>query len=79
MITGPNDVSRVVWALGEIFIYFLRVFFWYLTIYIGTTDILKVQCGSTQATMTTMGPNDARCVVRALGEFFFLFPLFIGT
>ena len=70
MITGPNDVSRVVWALGEFFCNFLLFFFWYLMIYIGTTDILKVRCGLTWATMTTTGPKDARHVVWALGEFF---------
>ena len=36
-------------------------------------DILKVWCGSTRtrATTTTMGPNNVRRVVWALGEFFF--------
>ena len=29
MKTGPNDSSRVVWTLGEVFFYFLRVFFIY--------------------------------------------------
>ena len=27
MITGPNDASRIVWALGEFFYYLLCVFF----------------------------------------------------
>ena len=58
MTTGPKDVSRVVWPLGEFFYYLLCLFFFgYLMIYIGTTDSLKVWCGSTQATMTTTGPN----------------------
>ena len=61
---GPNDARRVVWALGEFFLIFF-VFFWYLTIYIATTDSLKVWCGSTQAKTTTTGPNDARRVVWA--------------
>ena len=42
-------------------------------IYIGTTDFLKVRCGSTQATTMTTGPNDARRVGWALGEFFSIF------
>ena len=46
-------------------------------IYIGTTDYLKVRCGSTQATTTTTGPNDARRFVWALGEFRYLFLLFL--
>ena len=68
--TGPNNARRVVWALGE-FIFYFRVFFGYLTIYIGTTDSLQVRCGSTQATTTTTRPK--RCETRrlGLGEFFF--------
>ena len=54
-------------------------FFLYLKIDIGTTDILKVQCGSTWATTTTTGPNDVSRVVWALGELFTLFPSFIDT
>ena len=42
-VTGPNDARRVVWALGEFFFFF--VFFIYLTIYICTTDALKVRRG----------------------------------
>ena len=63
--TGPNDASHVVWALGEFFFNLLHVFFGYLTIYIGTTDSLKVQCGSTQAKTTTTGPNDTSHTVWA--------------
>ena len=77
-VDGNGDDN---WALGEFFFMFFMFFFGYLTIYIGTTDILKVWCGSTRtrATTTTTGPNDARHVIWALGEFFFLFPSFIGT
>ena len=75
MITGPNDARRIVWALGEFFYYFLCVFFWYLTIYIGTTDSLKVWCGSTQATTTTTGTKTRHL---GLGEcFLLLFIVFI--
>ena len=42
-------------------------------IYIDTTDPLELRCGSTQATTTTMGPNDVSRVVWALGEFFLLY------
>ena len=45
------------------------MFFIYLTIYIGTTNSLKVRHGSTQATTAATGPNDARHVVLAQGEF----------
>ena len=58
---GPKRRKRrVVWALGEFFIYFLHFFFFfflYLTIYIGTTISLKVRYGSTQATTATTGPR----------------------
>ena len=74
-MTGPNDASRVVWALGELF-YFHHVFFLYLTIYIGTSNILRVQCGSMQATTTTTGPNNASRVIWALGEVFFIISFF---
>ena len=71
---GPNDASRVVWALGEFFIYFHHVFFFsYLMIYIDITDSLELQCGSTQATTTTMGPNNVSRVVWPLGEVFFIY------
>ena len=75
MFVEGNDARHVVWAIGEFFL-LLHVFFWYLTINIGTTDSLKVRCGSTQATTTTTGPNDARRVVWALGEFFLIFFMF---
>ena len=75
MITGPNDARRVVWALGEFFYYLLCVFFWYLTIYIGTMDSLKVRCGSTQATTMTTGTETRHL---GLGEcFLLLFVVFI--
>ena len=89
MTTGPNDVRCVVWALGEFFFIFYFLFYFilfsfsscffflYLMIYIGTTDSLKVRCGTTQATTTTTGPNDARRVVWALGEFCYIFLLFL--
>ena len=40
-------------------------FFLYLTIYIATTDSLKVQCGSTQAKTMTTGSNEAGRVIWA--------------
>ena len=48
-------------------------------IYISTTDYLKVRCGSTQAMTMTTGPNDASRVIWALGEFRYLFLLFLYT
>ena len=74
-MTGPNDARHVVWASGELFL-FSSCFFLYLTIYIGTLNILRVQCGSTRATTTTTGPNNVRRVVWALGEFFFIISFF---
>jgi hypothetical protein len=44
--------------------------------YIGSTDTLKVRRGLVGATTTITGPNDARRVVWALGEFFFLISFF---
>ena len=75
MMTGPNYVRCVVWALGELFL-FSSCFFFVLNDYIGTWNILRVQCGSTRATTTTTGPNDASRVVWALGEFFIIISFF---
>ena len=43
---------------------------------LGATEVLNVQRAFWKATVTVMGPNDARRVVWALGEFFFFFVLF---
>jgi hypothetical protein len=76
-ITGPNDASRVVWALGEFFSISF-VFFYYLMTYIGTTDALKVWRGSVGATTKITGPNDASRVVWAISECFFYFIVFFS-
>ena len=68
--TGPNDTRCIIWALGEFFYLFSLCFFLYLMICIGAINSLKVQWGSTQATTMTMGPNNARRVIWALGECF---------
>ena len=80
--TGPNDVRRVVWALGEFSLYFsfihliLIIIFRYYNLQKG---YLKPRRDVWKAMMRITGPNDARCVVWALGEFFYiLFPSFIS-
>ena len=72
-IMGPNDARHVVWAIGEFFIYFFRVF---LTL----IDILSIYSCNIRSTRAgryrtiRIGPNDAPGVVWALGEYiFFLF------
>jgi hypothetical protein len=45
-------------------------------IYIGAFDVLKTQSRLWKATTTITGPNDARRVVWALGEFFFISVVF---
>ena len=51
--TGPNDARRIVWALGEFFLFFLRVFYLFNDLH----RYYKVQYGSTQATTATTGPR----------------------
>jgi hypothetical protein len=57
-ITGPNDASSVVWALGEFF-FSIRDFYILNDIFTGTTDALKVRRGSWKTATTITGPNDA--------------------
>ena len=44
---------------------------------LGATEGLNVQRAFWKAMVTVMGPNDARCVVWALGEFFFFLCSFL--
>ena len=73
MRKGPNNVSHVVWALGEFFFKYIRVFSYILMTSTGTIYVI-------QARMTITGPNDTYCIVWAQGEFFFkfirVFPLY---
>ena len=73
---GPNNVRRVVWALGKFFCFLFCVIFYYW-IFIGCIYDL----GKREMVRTTrrikMGPNDVRCVVWALGEFFCFFFFFV--
>ena len=43
---------------------------------LGATEVLNVQRAFWKAMVTVTGPNDARRVGWALGEFFFFFVLF---
>ena len=69
MRKGPNNASRVVWALGECFFFYIRVFSYILMIYTGTIYII-------QARMMITGPNDAYCVVWAQGKYFLIYSCF---
>ena len=64
------EATLTTMGLKWVFFIFIVFFFSYIMIYIDTMDSLELQCGSTQATTTT-GPNDARHVFWALGEFFY--------
>ena len=46
---------------------------------LGATEVLNVQRAFWKATVTVTGPNDARHVVWALGEFFFFSLFFFNT
>ena len=46
---------------------------------LGSVECLKGQGGKGKPATAKTGPNDARCVVRALGEFFFFFFVFFDT
>ena len=64
-IAGPNDASRIVWAISEFFLLLSSCF----VINNGYLEVLKEQGGFLKATLTKKGQNDARCVVWAIGEF----------
>ena len=87
--TGPNNVRRVVLALGEFFCFF----FFFVLFYINGYFIVFIGCiydlGEREMVRTTWriktGPKDVRCVIWALSEFFCLlfyingcFIVFIG-
>jgi hypothetical protein len=59
--TGPNDVSCVVWALGKLYLYFLRVFYILTTTSKCSTYIMKACGGLRWVVKRKMGPND--CLV----------------
>ena len=72
---GPNNVRRVVWALGEFF--FFCVLFYingYFIVFIGCIYNLSKRETVRTTGRIKMGPNNVRRVIWALGEFFcFLF------
>ena len=70
--TGPNDDRRVVWALGELFLSFFRLFL-ILTKDLNYLQVLITKCTTGWAGTTRTGPNDARHVVWALGKFYYAF------
>ena len=74
METGPNDVRRVFWALGELFFLFF-CFFLILTkslLYLITKSVMD-WAGSMKT-----GPNDVFGIVQAIGEsFLILFRFYI--
>jgi hypothetical protein len=68
--TGPNDVRRVVWAVGMSFLFFVRVFYVRMIISVTLHKYLSNKC-TRRAAMTQTGPNDARRVVWAIGMSFY--------
>ena len=77
--TGPNDAFCVVWAIGKSFFFFL-CFLFILTIfffaYLGPIRVINGRRGLGWPAIRKTGPNDAFCVVWAMGKSFFLFSLF---
>src|ERR1700678_2995671 len=73
MKKGPNDARCVVWAIGKFF-FECTIYFLPTTPIVGLDDAHKGPQRPTQAykdeTKIKKGPNDARCVVWAIGEFF---------
>ena len=66
---GPNNMSHVIWALGESFFLLFNInnFF-----FVSIGSIYKIhereRAGTTR---TETGPNDVSCIIWALGEPFF--------
>ena len=60
--TGPNDASRVVWALGELFFFFPLHITNTNDFFIESIGIYKI-CERERAGTTKMGPNDVSRVV----------------
>ena len=61
-ITGPNDASRVVWAIGTCFFFFSFVLFIYLLlflVYIGCYIPTTRRGEEREAATTRNGPNDS--------------------
>ena len=54
--TGPNDARRVVWALGEFFLYIFRSF----TILNDFYRYISIKWDLWNTTTMKTGPNDAR-------------------
>ena len=79
--TGPNNMRCVIWALGEFFFFFFFFLFCvigYFIVFIGCIYNLSERETVRTTGRIKMGPNDVRCVVWALGEFFcFLFRIIL--
>src|ERR1700678_2456229 len=77
MKKGPNDARCVVWAIGEFF-FECTIYFLPTTPIVGPDDAHKgpqrptaANKGQRRSTKMKKGPNDARCVVWAIGKVFF--------
>ena len=63
---GPNDARRVIWTLGEYFLFFSSLFLILTKVLLYLHDLMmKYETG--WAGTTKKGLNDARRVVGALG------------
>ena len=69
--TGPNDSTRIVWAIGD-FSFSLFVFIFFTKVCLLYYRYLELSMDQCETTMRETGPNDAKRVVWAPGVFFFL-------
>src|SRR6202522_2190310 len=82
---GPNNARRVVWALGKVFFGFFLRFIDNASpqqptpANAGQHRPTQANEGQCRPTKTKKGPNDARHVAWATGEFFFFFLRFIDN
>ena len=76
MKVGQNDMSGIIWAPLVCFFHVLCVLtMYFILLFLGPMYILKVQglwWALKHGGTMKMGPNNARCVVWALGEFFYI-------
>src|SRR5271155_2642803 len=77
MKKGPNDASSVVWAIGKFF-FKCTIYFLPTTPIVGLDDAHEsprrptaANEGQRKPTKIKKGPNDATCIVWAIGNFFF--------
>ena len=70
---GPNDARCVVWAIGEFFYIFFRVFFCTKLMFYSIYRLQTTEYTTWRVATTGIGPNDTSRVVWAIGDFFFVF------